>query len=345
VRTGGSLIATALVTAVGLAAGCSNSGASPKCGATPTQLVDFGTLATKVDAMGISAMPLAVDATNVYFVFSNTLMRVPIRGGSVATMLNLATVPNLFLQDVDLIVTSTSVILHYLQSDGTNEEIVSVPIQGGSASTLAISSGTIVGFGANEPDIYFVDQGGLKSVPAIGGHVQVLTDQFTASGGFGEGLAVVGSNVIAATSAQGGGVVAVPLQGGPPTTLATQQPNASFPMPCGNDTCWWTGATPAGVAGTSGPGAIERLDAAGKLTALSQAPYFPWSLVFDGTDFFETVGCDACDGSLVRISAAGGPSASMGSGSFVTVDDSCAYWSTLEGISSASKSYVAPAGP
>jgi hypothetical protein len=39
-----------------------------------------------------------------------------------------------------------------------------------------------------------------------------------------------------------------------------------------------------------GPGAIERLDVSGKLTSLSQAPYFPRSLVFDGTDFFETVG-------------------------------------------------------
>jgi hypothetical protein len=35
----------------------------------------------------------------------------------------------------------------------------------------------------------------------------------------------------------------------------------------------------------------------------------------------------------------------MGSGSFVAVDDSCAYWSVLAGIFSASKSYVVPAGP
>jgi hypothetical protein len=104
------------------------------------------------------------------------------------------------------------------------------------------------------------------------------------------------------------------------------------------------GATPNGVAGTSGPGAIERLNAGGKLTALAGAPYLPWSLVFDGSNFFETVACDICDGEMWRIPADGGPAVAMGSGSFVAVDDSCAYWSVLASIFSASKSYVAPAG-
>ncbi|MGO9836317.1 MAG: hypothetical protein ACLP1X_19110 [Polyangiaceae bacterium] len=184
-RTGGSLFA-ALVAAVGLAVGCSKSASDTKCGATPTQFVDFSALATEVDASGgISAMPLAVDATNVYFVFDDVLMRVPIRGGSVVTMLSLSTIPDLYLHDVDLVVTSTSVILHY--SGSTNELVVSVPIEGGSVTTLATSDGTIAAFGGNEHAVYFVDQGGLKSVPTTGGNVQVLTDQLTASdtGGFG----------------------------------------------------------------------------------------------------------------------------------------------------------------
>jgi hypothetical protein len=32
----------------------------------------------------------------------------------------------------------------------------------------------------------------------------------------------------------------------------------------------------------------------------------------------------------------------MGTGSFVAVDESCAYWSTTEGISNAAKSYATP---
>jgi hypothetical protein len=65
-----------------------------------------------------------------------------------------------------------------------------------------------------------------------------------------------------------------------------------------------------------------------------------WSFVFDGTEFFVTAGCDECDGTLIRILASGGASVSMGLGSYVTVDDTCAYWSTVDGISSAVKSYT-----
>lgn len=310
-----------------------------ECGATPTQIVDFSVLANQVHAGSISAMPLAVDGANVYFVFGDRLMRVPLRGGLVATMLDLSTVPSLLLIDLDadLLVTSTDVILHYPQSLDANEQILSVPIQGGSATSLATSNGGIAGFATDGHDIYFADQQGIESVAATGGTLQLLA---SGSAGFGS-LAVIGSNIIATSGAQGGAVLAVPLQGGPTTTLATQQPNASFPMLCGTDICWWTGATPLGAAGSSGPGAVEQIDSNGNMTSLAQAPFFPWSLVFDGTDFFETVACDACDGTLLRIPLTGGPSVSMGSGSFVTVDDSCAYWSTIEGISSASKSYVA----
>ena len=53
----------------------------------PAQLVDFNELATQTGAISIGAMQLAVDATNVYFVFGGALRRVPIRGGSVAPML------------------------------------------------------------------------------------------------------------------------------------------------------------------------------------------------------------------------------------------------------------------
>ena len=311
------------------------------CGATPTQLGDFHALAAQVGAQAVGATALAVDSTSVYFVFNDTLMSVPIGGGSVVTMLRLPVPSNQLLQ-LAPVVSSTNVLLNYPAANGSDMQIVSVPIQGGGPANLTTSNGPIAGFGADEQSVYFVDQDGVKSVPVAGGSVVLLSDQITAADvtGFGGALAVVGSNLVATSAAQGGSVVAVPLQGGTPTTLAMQQPNASFPMPCGSDTCWWTGPSPGGAAGTPGPGAIARLDPAGNVTTLPQAPFFPWSLVFDGTDFFESVGCDACDGSLVRIPAAGGPAVPMGTGSFVAVDDSCAYWSTSAGISSAAKSYA-----
>lgn len=316
------------------------SSTGPKCGATATELVGLQSLATKIGASFIAAPPLTVDATNLYFVFDNALMSVPIRGGSVTTMLALSSDPHLDVGSVRVIVTATSAILHFMDVNTTNERIVRVPIQGGAATTLASSNGMIGGFGADEHDVYFIDQGGTKAVPVDGGSVRLITAQLTAAqqtGGFGGGLGVVGPNLIVTNGAQGGAVVKVPIQGGPPTMLATAQPNASFAMPCGSGTCWWMGATPAGVAGSPGPGAIERLDSIGNVTTLAQAPYFPWSLVFDGTDFFETVGCDICDGSLLRIPAGGGPSVAVGSGTYAAVDDSCLYWSTSTGIFSTKK--------
>ena len=78
----------------------------------------------------------------------------------------------------------------------------------------------------------------------------------------------------------------------------------------------------------------------GTVEKIADAPFFPWSLTFDGVDFFESVGCDACDGSLLRIPV-GSASVYMGEGSFAAVDDTCAYWSTSAGVFKALKSYVA----
>jgi hypothetical protein len=315
----------------------------PTCGATPTLLVDFQALVAQLGVSSYAAPALALDSKSIYFVFDDALMSVPIGGGPLVTMLQLPFPSNVVLQ-LAPVVNSTSVLLDYPTGGARDQQIVSVPIDGGSATNLTVSNGVITEFGADNQNLYFIDDDGAKSVPVGGGSVQLLTDQVTAANvtGSGGALAVVGSSLLATSSAQGGSVMAVPLQGGAPTTLATQQPAASFPMACGSDICWWTGSSSGNTAGSSGPGFIARLDASGNVTTLPQAPFFPWSLVFDGTDFFESVGCDVCDGSLVRIPAAGGPAVSMGMGSFIAVDASCAYWSSIAGISSALKSYAGP---
>jgi hypothetical protein len=316
--------------------------AGPKCAATPTQLVDFGSLAAAVHAAAIGAPPLVVDDTSIYFVFGNALMRVPVRGGSATTLLSLPISPGLIFQPQPVL-TSTEVIVHYPpHSNSSNEQIVSVPIAGGDPTMVATSTGAVNGLVTHGPEIDFVDQARIESAPAAGGSVRQVAAA-TADGPVW--LALVGSNLITTSSAQGGSVLSVPLDGGTPTTLATQQGGLAFPMPCGSDTCWWAGsdppasetANPDGAPPAPVPGAIERLTANGTVTSFQAAAM--WSLAFDGTSFFETELCDACDGYLIRIPVDGSPPVSMGSGSFVAVDDSCAYWSTLEGIFSASKAW------
>jgi hypothetical protein len=192
------------------------------------------------------------------------------------------------------------------------------------AATIAASHEFMYAFAATDDAVYFVDKNGLQSVPTTGGAVQVIANQI---GTDATGLGVVGSNIVVTTGSSGGTVLSVPITGGPPSTLATNQPNPSFPLACGADTCWWTGAS-ASPMGPTGPGYIARLTGANTISA----PVYPWSLVFDGSNFFQTVGCDVCSGSLVRISPSGAPSVMVAPGSYVAVDDECAYFSVVLGF-------------
>jgi hypothetical protein len=81
-----------------------------------------------------------------------------------------------------------------------------------------------------------------------------------------------------------------------------------------------------------------------------RAPFLPWSLAFDGTSFFETVACDLCPGTLMRIPASGAPPLTMAAGGFVAVDDTCAFYTRVQGvvgngICSVDTSYAGSASP
>ena len=136
-----------------------------------------------------------------------------------------------------------------------HETIFAVPIDGGSPVALASSDGTINGFGTDQHAIYFIDQSGAKAVASDGGAVSLLTDQLTSSatGLFGDPLAVDGARLVVTAETQQGSVVAVPIDGGSPTTLATSQKNASLPLLCGATICWWSGTMPDVPGGKPAP--------------------------------------------------------------------------------------------
>ena len=302
-----------------------------KCGATPTQLVDFNALATQNRVAFIGAMQLALDGTNVYFVFGDQLMRVPISGGA-ALGSKLGLDPNGF-QSWDPVATPAAVVLHYLVPGDVNsdERIVAVPPQGGTETVLATSHGSVWSLTADQNNAYFADSMGIQRVPLAGGDVQLLDAQASMGGAEVGGLAIVGSNVVATSAAQDGEVIGVPIQRGTATILATGQPGARFPMACGSDTCWWEGGSETAMGAITAPGYIARLTGAAVTTIPGRV--YPWSLTFDGSDFFETVGCDACAGTLVRIPASGAPPVEMGSAGFIAVDEQCAYFSVVLGDS------------
>src|SRR5580700_10216550 len=246
-----------------------------RCGTSPKQLVDLQALAAQTNAVGISAgTPLAVDATSLYFVMGYTLMAVPIGGGSLSTLGSLPDADSRLSQDIQPYVTSTNVVLHYLPANSDNEQIASVPIQGGTPTVLTTSSGRIVGFAVSGSNIYFVDDAGAQTISVGGGAVSVLSSQVASTA---TGLGVAGPQLV--VTEQDGTVVGIPVDGGSPTTLATQQSSASFPQACGADVCWWTGAAPNAMV-SDGPGAIARLGEDGGLTTIPGAPSFPWALAF-----------------------------------------------------------------
>jgi hypothetical protein len=329
-------------------AGCGGDGndgaaSGPRCSSIPTRFVDFDALATTLNASGISASFVAVNTTDVFFAFAGSLMRAPLRGGT-----PVALAPVDLGYEGALLVTSMGVVFKLRAAD--HPGIGRVSIVGGTPVTLATTSAEPGPIATDGSTVYFADGTSIRSVPLAGGVTRTLTVVPDASQGLTSaevepvtGLAVVGSRLVITETS--GTVASVPLTGGTPQTLAISQDNASFPMACGTDTCWWTGPTPSSG---SGPGSIERLSLRGE-TTISGAPFLPWSIAFDGTSFFETVACDTCPGTLMRIPLSGGLPETMGAGGFVAVDDSCAYYSRVSGligngIYSVDKSYAGP-GP
>jgi hypothetical protein len=78
---------------------------------------------------------------------------------------------------------------------------------------------------------------------------------------------------------------------------------------------------------------------------LPNAPYIPTSFLFDGTSFFETVYAGGFGGPLLRIPASGAPVVTVVNGaSYVAVDDTCVYYSTMDGIFSLVKTYEPDGG-
>ncbi|MGO9834713.1 MAG: hypothetical protein ACLP1X_10885 [Polyangiaceae bacterium] len=307
-------------------AAVSSSSLDAKCGPTPTQIVDLTILSAETGA-SLYGVQLAIDATNVYFGYDSMLMSAPIQGGAIRTLARLASDPD------EILVTPSYIVFPDRTGNEFNETLLSVPIGGGSVITLASSSNVFTSVAVDDQNVYFIDGEGTKSVPLAGGEVRLITGDITTSNNVGEGV-VIGSKLIVPCCTQSsvgsteGNILSVPLDGGMWTTLAMSQPNASFPLACGADICWWTGTSPS-------TGYIARL-ASGNVTTIS-APGFPTGLVFDGSNFFETV-CDGCtfSGSLVRIPSSGAPAVTMAQADYVAVNDECVYFSANSGLTSGS---------
>ena len=173
--------------------------AVPKCESPHlTQLVDFNALAAQTGPASISAMQLAVDGTNVYFGLSATNWCASRSGGawfrprSYRSARILAEIGTRY-------VTPTAVVLHFPDVDtkANDEQIVAVPLEGGTETILATSHSRVWALTADENNAYFAVSDGIESVPLTGGDAQLLNAQMSQSASGVTGLAVVGSTLVA----------------------------------------------------------------------------------------------------------------------------------------------------
>jgi hypothetical protein len=217
-----------------------------------------------------------------------------------------------------LAVTQTVAIFSEAREGGESQgAVLSVAPGGQEPTTLALTSGLANALGADEQNVYFVDNEGTKSVPLTGGPVRTLSDQTPFS------IMVAGSTLYLAGLGEQGTLSSVPIDGGPVTVLATE--DALHPVSCGESVCWMNG--PALDM------RLRQLVPGGSPTTLATGFREPHDVVFDGQHFFVATGPGRVY--LARISAAGGrvdliqERALMSS---LALDDACLYWSEASGI-------------
>jgi hypothetical protein len=314
----------------------------PKCGPTPTQLIDASALEAPGTVGTSVAMDLAAGATDLYVAINyapgGALVRVPIRGGPVK---NVASITG---TERALSLTSDSAIFVQTVPDadgGYTGQVVRVGLEGGPTVVLASApmvEASILGpagiLATDGKDVYFAAQNGTWTVPVTGGSPHILTSHTGA-------LALVGSNVLVADTSDEA-IFSVPTTGGPAGVRVSNLSGGLGPvLSCGVNLCWGSVLPPeAGSYAYPGPGsALMQLDPAGAVTTLENVGPI-YRLAFDGTNFF--VASAAGLGELARVPADGGPGGGpIGVGTGLAIDDECLYVGDVTGygVYSVARSY------
>jgi hypothetical protein len=315
-----------------------NTSSHPSCGSTPTRFLSMSDLASP--GMGLSAaMDLAVNATDLYVADStDTGALLRVPLRGGATM-RIAAVEG---SEQSMALSTDYVVFseaHAGNAGGWSGEIVRIGLDGSDRTVLF--SGDVAVASIFGPAGTLVTDG-KNAYFATGGGVMSVP----LSGGPATTLtthtgaiALVGSSVVVADSAAGG-LFRVPVAGGSATTLVSGLTGNLGPVvACGSSVCW---ASEVEVGPSmQGTATLQQLDASGGATTLSQgdALYVVYRLLFDGTEFFATMLADASVGSLARVPAAGGTPVVGGDfGAGIAVDDECLYVADIiDGVYSVAK--------
>ena len=327
----------ALVGADGGALG--NTSSHPRCGSTPTRFLSMSDLASP--GVGLSAaMDFAVNATDLYVADNTDPTGAILR----VPLRGGATMRIAAVQGSEQsMALSTEYLVfseaHAGNAGGWSGEIVRVGLDGSDRTVLFSGDVAVASIFGPARTLVTDDK---KAYFATGGGVMSVPlagGPATTLTTHAGAIALVGSSVVVADSAAGG-LFRVPVAGGSATTLVSGLTGNLGPVvACGSSVCWASEVEV--VPSMQGTATLQQLDASGAATTLSQgdALYVVYRLLFDGTEFFATMLADASVGTLARVPAAGGTPVVGGDfGAGIAVDDECLYVADIvDGVYSVTK--------
>jgi hypothetical protein len=294
--------------------------------------------------MAVEIPDIAVNRTDLYYVMNWTmpvagtplgvrdgyLKRVPIRGGKALQLAFISGGGSRGSQG--LAITPAAAILSQAPgNDGGAGAIVSVPLDGGNATVLAPTKGVAKALVVDDVNVYFADTEATKSVPLIGGPPRTIA----AAGS--DSIGIEGETLYLADFS-GHTVSTIAVDGGQVAVLAKNQQGPLDPVTCGTNLCWMN-------AGQLLNSSLMQLAPGATPVVLAEGFSEPIDLIYDGNNFFVTAGGGAL--SLLRIPSGGGTPlvAESETGiSSMALDETCLYWSSLNGISSLARSAADVAG-
>jgi hypothetical protein len=247
---------------------------------------------------------LAVDATSVYWLSTDAVMKVAIGGGKPTTLVSGQPDPQ------GIAVDATSVYWTTMDTDG---KVMKAPLAGGEPTTLASAQqferSIARGIALDATDIYWTNRDSVTKLP-LGGGAPVLLGQVAR--GQAWGIAVDSMNVYLTAFGSGGVVQSLPIEGGAVTTLASGQ---GFPYAITVDATnvYWTDIS-----------AVMKVARVGGAPMMIASPGMPSSIATDGlhvyfTGRYDGVTMMGLDGSMPTVLA-------KQIGFSIAVDATSVYW-------------------
>jgi len=256
-------------------------------------------------------------------------MRVPFEGGSPEPLVSGYLFMRPLLTPPNLILAAGAV------PSNNGDVILSVPLAGGSVTTIATLDDAIVnGFATDGTYIYFSDSRGVNAIPMAPDSSR--PNIISLVPGLPDIIGAFGGELLIAYAQ--GAVESVPLPpraNSPVTSRGSCPPGPTDLMRCGANACW--------LAGTNTLEELGPSDSAPRAITLTGRASDAFDVAFDSTDAY-VIGTDveSAGDFLERVPLDGSPpvllaSTPSSSSRAVAVDDACVYWSSSQGILSLAK--------